>query len=84
MVKVLDQVIFNMTSMPPASELDINNITLRLALDITGSQQLHIPIMSPLLQERAAQAVHCLTDACHLPLSMSCVMGARMAAACSL
>ena len=33
---ILDRVIANMASMPPGSELDINNITLRLALDMTG------------------------------------------------
>ena len=39
-VKTLDQVVSNMAGMPPGSELDINNVTLRLALDITGDQQL--------------------------------------------
>ena len=37
MVSIINQVIGNMSSMPPGSELDINNVTLRLALDINGA-----------------------------------------------
>ena len=36
MVRILDRVVANMAAMLPGAELDINNVTLRLALDITG------------------------------------------------
>ena len=35
-LSIVDQVIHTMARMPQGSELDINNITLRLALDING------------------------------------------------
>lgn len=36
MISILDEVIANMASMPPGTELDMNNVTLRIALDVTG------------------------------------------------
>jgi hypothetical protein len=35
-VKILDQIVANILALPPEEELDVNNVTLRLALDITG------------------------------------------------
>ena len=37
-VRVLDQIVANLAAMPAGSELDVNNVTLRLALDITGAR----------------------------------------------
>ena len=39
MVKILDRALANMADMPCGSEIDINNVTLRLALDTTGACQ---------------------------------------------
>lgn len=36
MVKILDQIVANIMALPPGEEVDVNNVTLRLALDITG------------------------------------------------
>ena len=33
---MLDKVIDNMAGMPPGAELDMNNVTLRISLDVTG------------------------------------------------
>ena len=35
-LRILDDTIANMTSLLPGSELDINNASLRVAMDITG------------------------------------------------
>lgn len=35
-IKILTKVINNMTRLPPGSELDMNNVTLRISLDVTG------------------------------------------------
>ena len=35
-LRVLDKVIDNMAGMPPGAELDMNNVTLRISLDVTG------------------------------------------------
>lgn len=35
-LRILDDTIANMTSLLPGSELDINNVSLRVAMDITG------------------------------------------------
>lgn len=35
-VRILDDTIANMAALAPGSELDINNVTMRLAMDITG------------------------------------------------
>lgn len=40
-VRVLDAVVAKMAAMPLGSEIDVNNVTLRLSLDITGA--LHMP-----------------------------------------
>ena len=37
LVKILDRAIANMADMPRGSDIDINNVTLRLALDTTGA-----------------------------------------------
>ena len=36
MLKVLDKAVDNMMGMPPGAELDMNNVTLRISLDVTG------------------------------------------------
>ena len=36
MIAILDRVVANMAGMPPGTELDMNNVTLRIALDVTG------------------------------------------------
>ena len=36
MIKILTKVISNMNKLPPGSELDMNNVTLRISLDVTG------------------------------------------------
>ena len=38
MVSTLDHIVANMSSLAPGSELDINNTTMRFALDITGAR----------------------------------------------
>ena len=35
-IAILDRVVANMAGMPPGTELDMNNVTLRIALDVTG------------------------------------------------
>lgn len=35
-VKILDQIVANMLKLAPGEELDINNVTLRFAMDVTG------------------------------------------------
>ena len=35
-IKILTKVIGNMNKLPPGSELDMNNVTLRISLDVTG------------------------------------------------
>ncbi|BDA50154.1 Cytochrome P450 3A13 [Coccomyxa sp. Obi] len=35
-VKILDQIVDNMLKLAPGEELDINNVTLRFAMDVTG------------------------------------------------
>jgi hypothetical protein len=50
-VKILDQVIANMAAMPAGSEVDVNNVTLRLSLDITGGALLASYLLPPILQE---------------------------------
>lgn len=35
-VRILDQVVGNLGALAPGEEVDVNNVTLRLALDITG------------------------------------------------
>ena len=35
-IAILNKVIANMANMPPGTELDMNNVTLRIALDVTG------------------------------------------------
>ena len=56
MVSIINQVIGNMSSMPPGSELDINNVTLRLALDINGACFYFLACCNP---ERLWQCPHC-------------------------
>ena len=36
MIKILTKVIGNLNKLPPGSELDMNNVTLRISLDVTG------------------------------------------------
>ena len=36
-VGVLDHIIANMASLGPGAELDMNNVTMRFALDVTGA-----------------------------------------------
>ena len=35
-IKILTKVIDNMSKLPPGTELDMNNVTLRISLDVTG------------------------------------------------
>ena len=36
MIKILTKVIGNMNKLPSGTELDMNNVTLRISLDVTG------------------------------------------------
>ena len=35
-MKILDQIVDNMLKLAPGEELDVNNVTLRFAMDVTG------------------------------------------------
>lgn len=35
-IRILDRVVANMAGVPPGTELDMNNVTLRISLDVTG------------------------------------------------
>ncbi len=41
-VKILDQIVDNMLKLPPGEELDINNVTLRFAVDVTGKKGISV------------------------------------------
>ena len=45
-VKVLDNIVTNMAALPGGAEVDINNVTLRLALDITGRRAWPLPLQT--------------------------------------
>ena len=42
-VKLLDHIMGNLSTLPPGAEVDINNVAMRLALDMTGAARCIIP-----------------------------------------
>ena len=66
-VEILDHIVANMAAMPLGSELDINNITLRLALDITGEVSGRAGLCVHMLPHAAGvKAWVCVPLACQL------------------